>query len=136
MLWTMGTEEGWERLRRAIQEERDRRGLDTLAAFIRFAGIAERTARNVERGEASSPGTLRKLERAFGWPPRTGDRILRGESVTPAKLSNELDELREIASGYTDPTIREFFLKRLEEVRRNQARELEELRQSMNDATT
>jgi len=51
----------------------------------------------------------------------------------PVEPQNELDELQQTVLSYTDPKIREFFLRRIEEIRRRQAREIDEFRQSISE---
>jgi hypothetical protein len=74
-------EDNWEHLAAAVREAMAQR-YDTKTALLSNAdGLTNKPLDALLAGRAVSPKTLRRVERALGWPPRTADRILRGETL-------------------------------------------------------
>jgi len=79
--------QAWERLGRAIRDDRERRGLsrEDLAAQVvaRGGSVTSRSIASLERGVAPKkrpkPPTLEPVVAALGWRPGATDRILNGE---------------------------------------------------------
>lgn len=54
---------------------------ETQAAFLRAAGITNKTYLALTAGRPVAAKTLRRTERALGWPPLTADKILSGDTL-------------------------------------------------------
>lgn len=72
----------WGSLADAVRDAMERH-YDTKTAFLREAGLTNKPVDALLAGRPVSARTLRPVERALGWPPRTADRILRGDPIRP-----------------------------------------------------
>lgn len=54
---------------------------ETQSAFLRAAGITNKTYLALTHGQAVAPKTLRRIERALGWPTLAADKILSGDTL-------------------------------------------------------
>jgi len=78
----------WKRLADAVEAARDAKGL-TQVALAALAGVSESTVQNLESGAERKrvPASLHRVERALGWAPGSGERILDGGDPEPQEDS-------------------------------------------------
>lgn len=73
----------WKRLADAVEAAREAKSL-TQVALAEAAGVSESTVQNLESGVERKrvPASLPKVERALGWSPGSGERVLEGGDPT------------------------------------------------------
>lgn len=69
----------WKHLADTIEAARETRNL-TQVALAEKAGVSESTIQNLESGRERTrvPASLYRVERALGWAPGSGERVLEG----------------------------------------------------------
>ncbi|MEU2236111.1 helix-turn-helix domain-containing protein [Streptomyces vietnamensis] len=69
----------WKHLADTIEAARETKNL-TQVALAEKAGVSESTIQNLESGQERKrvPASLHKIERALGWKPGSGERVLEG----------------------------------------------------------
>jgi len=69
----------WKHLADTIEAARETRNL-TQVTLAEKAGVSESTIQNLESGKERTrvPASLHKVERALGWKPGSGERVLEG----------------------------------------------------------
>lgn len=118
MVLTMGKD--WEALHKAIEDAAYKLALDGPTAIARHIEIDEKTLRRIRDGNPVGSRTLRAIERAFSWPPRTADEILAGlpQRDSIGSLAAELDSYRALAEKSSEPQ-RTLNFERLDNIERN-----------------
>jgi len=69
----------WKHLADTVEAAREAKNL-TQVALAKKAGVSESTIQNIESGAERKrvPASLHKVERALGWKPGSGERVLEG----------------------------------------------------------
>lgn len=69
----------WKHLADTVEAAREAKNL-TQVALAEKAGVSESTIQNIESGVERKrvPASLHKVERALGWAPGSGERVLEG----------------------------------------------------------
>lgn len=70
------SDEDWTRLGRAVFAARVQAGFGDTRTWCEKTGRGKRMLLGLERGEHVGGGTLDRVERALGWPPQQGYKIL------------------------------------------------------------
>ena len=95
------TPEGREALRKAMEDERLDLGLTWRELAARSGGLSYETFRNARNGDAGLDElTLRKIDRAYGWPGGHAQRIatLQPAPAVPERLRRAVADAAEGAA--------------------------------------
>ncbi|MFF0277520.1 multiprotein-bridging factor 1 family protein [Streptomyces sp. NPDC004330] len=96
----------WKHLADSVEAAREAKNL-TQVALAEKAGVSESTIQNIESGKERTrvPASLHKVERALGWKPGSGERVLEGgapeveEATAPPPSGLPLRIVHELQDG-------------------------------------